>query len=119
MATVPVGGIKRFTVEGNALDVADDPDFSVTTFKNETVPVIAGTPGTKVVMAIPYIEITVSTRGIRVADYVGQRGVTAQIDLQNGRSYVWPSAAEVGDGKVAASDGKLTLRYESADAKEL
>lgn len=118
MAT-PVGGIKRFTVDSAALDVSELGGFSVAIEKRESVPVVAGMPGHKVMPAIPYIEVTVSTRGIRVSDYVAQEGVTVQLDLANGRSYVWADATEVGEGVVDPNDGKLTLRYESVDAKEL
>jgi hypothetical protein len=98
MAT-PVGGLKRFTVEGNAYDVSELGGFSILKAKRETVPVVAGTSGHKVNPAIPYVEVTISTRGIRVSDLIGAEGVTAQLDLQNGKSYVWPDAHEVGDGQ--------------------
>ena len=93
--------------------------FSILKAKSETVPVVAGTSGRKVMPATPFIDVTISTRGIRISDLIGAEGVTVQLDLQNGKSYVWPDAHEVGDGQVDPNDGKLTLRYESADAKEL
>lgn len=118
MAT-PTGGIKRFSVDGVALDVAEVGGFSIAKEKRSSVEVAAGTPGQNVVPAIPYVDVTVLTRGIRVSDYVAQEGVTAQLDLANGKSYVWSDATEVGEGQVDPNDGKLTLRYESTDAKEL
>jgi hypothetical protein len=118
MAT-PTGGIKRFSVDGVALDVAEVGSFSIAKEKRSSVEVAAGNPGSNVVPAIPHVEVVILTRGIRISDYVAQEGVTAQLDLANGTSFVWSDATEVGDGEVNPADGKLSLRYESADAKEL
>ena len=49
-------------------------------------------PLKRVQPAIASIEIVVSTRGIKVADYAGQSGVLVQLDLANGKSYVWHDA---------------------------
>ena len=115
-----VGGIKRFSVDGVSLDVVEWGSMSVLNAKNETVEVVAGTPGTKILQRIPHCECTISTSGIKISDYAGQQGVTPQVDLQNGRSYAWPNAAEVSDGgEVDVMDGKMTLKWESPECKEI
>lgn len=114
-----VGGIKSFTVDGIAYDVSEVGGLAVSEEKLESVPVLAGTPGSKVSQTIPYLEITISTRGVRVKDVVAQKNVTPQLNLANGKSYIWPDACEVGEGQVDPNDGKLPLKYESATAKEL
>lgn len=116
---LPVGGIRRLLINGVAVDVIEVGSFSIATEKKETVEVQAGTPGHRVKPVVAHIEATISVRGIKVSDFIGQEGVTVQLDLANGRSYVWSDAVEVGDGTVDPADGKLTLRYESAKAKEL
>lgn len=113
------GGIEYLAIDGTLVNIAELKSFSITTEKNAVVDVLAGEPGIRTATKQAHIEITILLLpNQKVKDFVGKQNVNVQLKLKNGKKYTWLQACEVGDGEIDPSEGKLTLRYESAKARE-
>jgi len=113
-------GVKRFTVDGVALDITTAPSFSTRTKKFDPIEVIAGRPAHTVKRLMPFVEVEcLWPEGRKLSDFQGKEDVLTQIETEDGRTFYWNSSKEVSDSDNNPAEGKMTLRYESFETGEL
>lgn len=116
-----IAGTVSVKLDGKQYTCAGSIKVSPTNVTRETMVGPGGVGGYKETPKAAWFEVELFAEGaVSLLELNGAVGATAQVDLANGRTYVFPNACQVGDGlEVDGAEGKLTLRMEAREAKEL
>ena len=115
-----VGGIITFKKDGQQFPAKGEFTYGFGTPKREPVMGADGHHGFKETPQVAFIEGAITdSYGTDVVGLFNSTGVTALLELANGKTVVLREAYYAGEGTGKTSEGEIAVRFEGEKAEEI
>lgn len=115
-----IAGILSLSLDGVQYTAAGAFTVQPLTRQREGLAGDGGIRGYREMPIVPYFEGDISTDAEVSAETLGGiTDATAQLELANGKSYVFRNAWQAGDLTINSNEGTMAVRFEAMDCDEV
>ncbi len=116
----PVGGTIYFKVDGDMYMAKGNFTYNLGKTKRSAVVGADGVHGYKAEHQVPFIEGEITDESdLDLAGFLDLTGVTATLELANGKVIVLREAWNASDGTGNSDEGNISIRFEGMSCEEV